>query len=98
MKEMQTKKELLEDEEKKDDKEAKKAEDDYIRQAKEKGIELERSEGSNEKSFDEDDPQKIWDDYLAENIEFSDEDEYEAMGQYTRSVPYKPPKDKNKGE
>ena len=75
MRELQVEKEKQEEDDKK-------AEDEYLAQAKAKGMlpDQDDSKSDGEKSVDEDDPQKLWDDYLAEHIEFSDEEDLQALG------------------
>lgn len=94
-KKMRERKAAKEEEEKRE----KEEEDEYIKEAKKKGMDIRKDE-FDEPSEEEDidDPQAEWNNYLADNIDFSDEEELVAKGQYNKTSSFNPSKRSNAGK
>ena len=94
---LRTRMKEMAEEKKKQDEDDKAAEAEYIAEAKKKGMDIKRDEFDSDHEEEEDkdsldDPQKDWDDHLAAEIDFSDEDELTQLGQYTKPIMHQPTK------
>ena len=95
-KKMRERKAAKEEEEKRE----KEEEDEYIKEAKKKGMDIRKDEFDepSEEEDNIDDPQAEWNNYLADNIDFSDEEELVAKGQYNKTSSFNPSKRSNAGK